>query len=507
MFGSKKRKAKQEAEFAAKIAAIVTETIASNTAVNESATTFKEAAGAMAGSIDADDHLYSKLSGDSNRNLSGSTRARMNKIAPYLWQSNMIANRIIELPLAYLLAEGVKVTNDDEDYQAVIDAFWTHPINNMAIKLEKKVRELSIFGEQFYPAFVNPLSGEVQLSYLDPAHVEEVIYDPRNPEQPVGVKTKRMTNGRQYIYRVIINGPESVFTKQTQRLREGFNDGDIFYFSINSFCAHGRGNSDLTAQCDFLDLYDDFIFGEGDRAENSRAFVWDVTLKGADQNKVNARAAEIQSNPPRPGSANVHNDSEEWKAESPSLGSGDTEALAKLFRNHMLGGATMPPSWFADGGDVNRANGEAMAEPTFKILAMRQRYIIYMLHEIATFVIRKYYTATMGIEPDRMVETDVFKSKVVMPEMTAKDISRYAAALQQVVVAVNLGITQGIMTEETGLSVIASIADRLGVEIDPEQELINAQAAIAQKAKDQVKADTFNEFDGADDAGVDDDTE
>ncbi|MEL7306585.1 MAG: hypothetical protein AAGK05_01215 [Pseudomonadota bacterium] len=507
MFGSKKRKAKQEAEFAAKIAAIVTETIASNTAANESATTFKEAAGAMAGSIDADDHLYSKLSGDSNRNLSGPTRARMNKIAPYLWQSNMIANRIIELPLAYLLAEGVKVTNEDEDYQAVIDAFWTHPINNMAIKLEKKVRELSIFGEQFYPAFVNPLSGEVQLSYLDPAHVEEVIYDPRNPEQPVGVKTKRMTNGRQYIYRVIINGPESVFTKQTQRLREGFNDGDIFYFSINSFCAHGRGNSDLTAQCDFLDLYDDFIFGEGDRAENSRAFVWDVTLKGADQNKVNARAAEIASNPPRPGSANVHNDSEEWKAESPSLGSGDTEALAKLFRNHMLGGATMPPSWFADGGDVNRANGEAMAEPTFKILAMRQRYIIYMLHEIATFVIRQYYTATMGIEPDRMVETDVFKSKVVMPEMTAKDISRYAAALQQVVVAVNLGITQGIMTEETGLSVIASIADRLGVEIDPEQELKNAQAAIAKKAKDQVKADTFNEFDGADDIGADDDTE
>ncbi|TVU83783.1 hypothetical protein FQP85_08385 [Pseudoalteromonas neustonica] len=503
MFGSKKRKAKQEAEFAAKIAAIVTETIATKNSANENTTTFKEAAGAMAGSIDADDHLYSKLSADSNRNLSGPTRVRMNKIAPYLWQSNMIANRIIELPLAYLLAEGVKITNDDEDYQAVIDAFWNHPINNMAIKLEKKVRELAIFGEQFYPAFVNPLSGEVQLSYLDPAHVEEVIYDPRNPEQPVGVKTKRMSNGRHYFYKVIINGSESVFTKQTQRLREGFADGDIFYFAINSFCAHGRGNSDLTAQCDFLDLYDDFIFGEGDRAENSRAFVWDVTLTGADKNKVTERASEIESNPPRPGSVNVHNDSEVWKAESPSLGTGDTEALAKLFRNHMLGGATMPPSWFADGGDVNRANGEAMAEPTFKILAMRQRYIIYMLHEIATFVIRQYYKATLGQEPDRTIEADVFKSKVVMPEMTAKDISRYAAALQQVVVAVNLAITQGIITEETGLSVIASIADRLGVEIDPATELENVKTEIAQKAKDQAKADTFNAFDGADDESAD----
>lgn len=503
MFGSEKRKAKRDAEFAAKIAAIVTEAIAGNTAANESPTTYKEAAGATAG-IDADDHLYSKLSGDSNRNLSGPTRARMNKIAPYLWQSNMIANRIIELPLAYLLAEGVKVTNDDEDYQAVIDAFWTHPINNMAIKLEKKVRELAIFGEQFYPAFVNPLSGEVQLSYLDPAHVEEVIYDPRNPEQPVGVKTKRMTNGRQYIYKVIINGPESVFTKQTQRLREGFNGGEIFYFSINSFCAHGRGNSDLTAQCDFLDLYDDFIFGEGDRAENSRAFVWDVTLKGADQNKVNERASQIESNPPRPGSVNVHNDSEEWKAESPNLGTGDTEALAKLFRNHMLGGATMPPSWFADGGDVNRANGEAMAEPTFKILAMRQRYVIYMLKEMLTYVLRQYYLAMMGIEPDRSVEAAIFNSKVVMPEMTAKDISRYAAALQQVVVAVNLGVTQGIMTEETGLSVIASIADRLGVEIDPETELAKVKVQRQAKAEAQTEQDNYQSTELT---GADDDTE
>ena len=90
-----------------------------------------------------------------------------------------------------------------------------------------------------------------------------------------------------------------------------------------------------------------------------------------------------------------------------------------------------------------------------------------------------------------------------MPEMTAKDISRYAAALQQVVVAVNLAITQGIITEETGLSVIASIADRLGVEIDPATELENVKTEIAQKAKDQAKADTFNDFDGADDDSAD----
>lgn len=485
MFFSKSKKVKQEAILAEKIAAIVTAKI------TEEKTQFKESAGTMAGAIDSDEHLYTKLSSDSGRNLSGPTRTRMNKIAPYLWQSNLIANRIIELPLAYLLAEGVKVSNADEDLQEIIDDFWTHPINNMDIKLEKKVRELAIFGEQFYPAFVNPLSGEVQLSYLDPGHVEEVIYDPRNPEQPIGVKTKRMANGRHYFYRVIINGCDDVFTKQTKRIREGFNDGDVFYFSINSFCAKGRGNSDLTAQCDFLDLYDDFIFGEGDRATNTRSFVWDVTLTGADKTKVEERAAEITANPPRPDSVNVHNENEAWNAVSPKLNVGDTEGLAKLFRGHMLAGASMPPSWFADGSDVNRANGEAMAEPTFKILAMRQRYVIYMLKEIVTFVLRQNHLARFGKEPCRKVNADIFNSTITMPEMTAKDTSRYASALQQVVVAVNLSITQKLMSEETGLLIIASIADRLGVEIDPETELDAVKQKHAEKTQQSKEKDTF----------------
>ena len=31
----------------------------------------------------------------------------MQKLAEHLWQSNLLANRLVELPLAYLLAEGV----------------------------------------------------------------------------------------------------------------------------------------------------------------------------------------------------------------------------------------------------------------------------------------------------------------------------------------------------------------------------------------------------------------
>jgi hypothetical protein len=51
----------------------------------------------------------------------------------------------------------------------------------MSLKLPKKVRELSIYGEQCYPTFVNELDGFVRLGYLDPSLIETIVKDPDNP--------------------------------------------------------------------------------------------------------------------------------------------------------------------------------------------------------------------------------------------------------------------------------------------------------------------------------------
>lgn len=38
----------------------------------------------------------------------------MRDMALYLWEANLLANRLIELPVAYLLAEGVRLTVKDK---------------------------------------------------------------------------------------------------------------------------------------------------------------------------------------------------------------------------------------------------------------------------------------------------------------------------------------------------------------------------------------------------------
>ncbi|MEJ1353101.1 MAG: hypothetical protein RPU39_00230 [Candidatus Sedimenticola sp. (ex Thyasira tokunagai)] len=445
-----------------------------------------EAAGTT---VDADDAEWRKLTGDAKRDLSPMTQRRSQELALYLWESNLLANRLIELPVAYLLAEGVKLQVDDPEAQKWLDAFWNDPINNMDRKLKKKVRELLLFGEQCWPAFVNEHNGHVRLGYLDPALIETVVTDPGNIEQPIGIVTTKDRRGRARRYQVIINGEEqNLFNERTREIREGFTDGICFFNRINELSNGTRGRSSMLAQIDWLDAYDSFLFGELDRTQFMRAFMWDVTMTGATEDQVIARAKQIRA--PKPNSVRVHNDSEVWSAVTPDLQAGDSEKSAKLFRNQVMGGATIPEHWFGGAADVNRATGESMGEPTFKILSSLQQDTGAILVDIGKFVINRKMDPT-GKECfiDPYDPDPDFLPEAVWPELTARDTTKYASALQQASAAAVMLVNQGLLTEETALATVASIAGRLGVEIDVADEFAKVKAQADKTAEDDVYND------------------
>lgn len=456
---------------------------------NDNVVQFKEAYGTT---VDDDDDQWRKLTGNSNRDLSPMTQERMIKLALYLWESNLLANRIIELPVAFMLAEGVNVVADDEVVQEWIDKFWKDPINEMDIKLVKKVRELSLFGEQCWPAFVNEHNGHVRLGYLDPSMIATIVTDPQNPEQPIGVVTVKNTKGIARRYKIILNGSEEeLFTQRTIEIRETFTDGQCFYFNINSLSNGTRGRSDLLPQIDWLDSYEQFLFGELDRTQFLRAFIWDVELKNATPEEVKERAKTIRN--PSPGSVRVHNDSEIWKTVSPELNSEDTSESAGLFRKHIQGGASQPEHWFGGGGDVNRATALEMNEPTFKMMTMRQTYIGYILKYVITFVIRQKELANSNHEPD--IHDEIYNFNVQFPEMVSRDLGKYATALTQVTMAVAQLVSNSLITRERGLQIVEKITSRLGVDFDVPQELDDA----IEEAKKNKADDVFTTNDGEDD--------
>jgi hypothetical protein len=448
----------------------------------------REAAGAT---IDADESSWKRLTGNPHKDLDPVKQGRAAELAQHLWESNPLANRLVELPLAYLLGKGVRIRSADDDAQKVLDRHWRDSINAWPIKLTKRIRELSLFGEQCWPVFVGD-NGFVRVGYLDPKLIATVVMDPDNAEQPIGVVTRKDAHGRSRRYRVIVNGPESVFTPRTQEIRATFDTGDCFLYRINDLCNGTRGRGDLLPLLDWLDAYDEFLFGELDRADFMRAFVWDVEITGADQKAVDERAGKITA--PKPGTVRVHNENEKWKAEAPQLQAADGSIAARLFRNQILGGITMPEHWYGGAADVNRATGESMAEPTEKAFEMRQAYLGHMLVEVATFVLRADWQVLESDDELEEARQEVIDGlQVEWPEMTTKDTTRYAAALQQVIGATAQAIREQLLTRETALNLIAALARQLGVEIDVDEELANAETEAAERGDSDLFDDPLED--------------
>lgn len=441
----------------------------------DSETRLAEAAGTT---VEDDKEGWRRIGGDVARDLSPMTQARMQKVAAYLWESNQLANRLVELPMAYLLAEGVRLEVDDEEHQRWLDEWWADPINRLDERLPEYLRALALFGELALPVFVNEITGRVRLGYLDPSTIGHVATDPANRSQTIGIVTAQDSRGRVHHYRTILIGDDrDLFGADTQALRAKYADGEAFYFRINALPGGARGRADLLAPADWLDGYDQFLFGELDRAQFLRDFVWDVTLKGATPDEVQARAKKIT--PPAPGSVRVHNDSEIWAAVVPELQAADLSGLARLVRNHVLGGATIPEHWFGGGGDVNRAVGAEMAEPTMKCMSMRQRTVRTILETMGRYVLWSRARADGMREIDWSEER--WKVTAVFPEMSPKDTTKYAAALAQVVVAVASAVADGRLTELTAVRLIAALAGRLGVEVDAEKELEDARGELSER--------------------------
>lgn len=450
----------------------------------------KQFAEAYGTTIDADEHQWRKLTGDAKRDLSPMTQQRMQGVAAYLWEANLLANRLIELPIAYLLSEGVRLTCTDEGGQKLLDRFWHDPINRMDERLPEWLRGLAIFGELALPAFVNEMNGRVRLGWLDASRIETVVLDPDNRAQHIGIVTTKDKRGEAQRWGIIVLGPEAdCFTNRTQAIRATFQTGEIFYFRVNALPGGSRGRSDLLPQADWLDNYDEFLFGELDRARLMRAFVWDVTMKGATADEVRARASQIAT--PSPGTTRVHNDSEEWDSVTPGLQAADLTELGRLIRNHALGGATIPEHWFGGGGDVNRAVGAEMSEPTMKIFTMRQQVVKALLEAIGRYVLWCHKDPRRLTEIDQ--EDESLQCEAVFPEMTAKDTTKYASALQQVVAATNLAVDAGRMTELMAVQVIGLVAAKLGIESDAEKELKDAQGEHAKRARVQALRDSFSD--------------
>jgi hypothetical protein len=396
-------------------------------------------------------------------------------IALWLWEGNALAQWMIEVVVDFVWGEGGAIAASDADVNDVLKAFWTDPVNKLGLRLDDWTRELGLQGELILPVFVNKVDGHVRLGYIPPEHVEDIIPDPDNCLIQAAVVLKASLGQPRKVYKVVraetwrasphygrlmpAEPNERDISGGTGRVY----DGSCILAQTNKLSGARRGRSDLLALIDWLDGYDAALFDQLDRAQLIDSFIWDVTLKGADE-KVIGDFLKKNIKPKR-GSIRAHNEQVEWQAVTPDFKAQDKSELFRLLRTHILGSRSIPEHYYGSGGEVNLATAKEMGLPTQKRMTRRQNVIRELMRTLGGFAIDQ--AVRYGTLP-AAAPRDV---TVTLPEISMKDTSAITTALTSLSAALSMAQAQGWLRKATAARLFAVMAGQLGTEINVDEEV------------------------------------
>lgn len=405
------------------------------------------------------------------------THDRMQLIALALYDKNPLAKRCLELIKDFVVGEGIAPTAKDEKVQAMIDRFWADGQNDLAARIHTFALELGLWGEQAFAAFVNERSGHVRLISIDPRQIKSAIPDPTNPDLPLAISLLGEQGPETRYLKVIRENDAGLLVGAEAGETLTIGDASLpywsppapdgqtrlvgaFFWAVNKVQGATRGRSDLLPVADFLDLYDRLVFDEAERMSFLRAFVWDVTVKGATAADLISKAANTP--PPKPGSVQYHNESEEWKASNPSLGAQDGATTADLILSLIATGVGLPKTWLNGIMDVNRASATSMDEPSLKRLRARQQIVMGAVRRMVRFALDQADLAGALAPSDE----GRHPFTVDAPEMSSRDLEKASRALFAAIQALGMADAANWLDGETARQVVVLMLGQLGINVD-----------------------------------------
>jgi hypothetical protein len=405
------------------------------------------------------------------RNLQPVEQARMFEICYYMFKASAMFKRLAKMDKGFLFSGPVTVTSTDPDVQKIIDRFWMDPENRMARKFADRSMWLSILGEQCWPVEVNQYNGAVKLLYEDPAQIKEIWVNPLNVEQRMQVEMMGIggRTGRKY---AIIRKDYNISSKTYDRLV-----GECFFWTINNAPNASRGCSDFFSLVDWIDSLERYGYNYLERAELMLNFVWDVTLKGMNEDQI--REWLRNNPPPEPGSQRAHNEQVEWDAVSPDLKATDFKSGFDMGKSFIMGAAGRPESWFGSGGKQYQTEADQSGQAPVVDLEDRQEDLKEILMQVIQFVIDQAVIAKV-LSPAK-AEAGF---SITMPEVSKKDLGKFANVIPQLTTALVLAVSNKFIQRDTAIQIFSFVAGYLGYQVDAQAEIDAAANALEDNAQD-----------------------
>ncbi len=459
-----------------------------------------QAAVGLVGTDQADEGKYRKFTQDSKRDFTPLEFQTIQKMSYYQWQRYPLSHRLIEIITDFVVPDdfGVKVkikkrVKDKQDVdtgrmdgQQVWDDFYFDPVNHLDEDIHTIKQDAFINGELLLPAIVNELDGTVLLGYIDPAYIKKV---------------KCVEGNAREVDVLILTPPETSDEKPMTNIRYDTDPhsptfrklkGEAFFFRENYVTTATRGHGELTQQLDWLDAFEQFLFGVLDGFDARNTFFYDVMLKGATQEQLK----KLKLERPKQGEVVTHNENAEYKIQVPDLKAVDAGEATRLVRNFIVGSKGWPDHWFGEGSDVNLATAQAMSTPTILMVKRKQKRWKLFIKKIARFVLQQ----AVDKKKIKLADDEYFDIEVTMFNIDQKDSSVIGNAIVQIVTALKLAVQSSWMTDETAQKVVNGFMMMLGVE-----PTLETTAEIKKKQQQKDAEDTVGAVDLPEDLNKEDD--
>jgi hypothetical protein len=382
------------------------------------------------------------------------------------YNSNPLAFAIIEITTSFVLGKGVTIAAREPEVQEVLMDFWHQPDNHMDSRVYDLCTELALYGEIFVRFFVNKYDGSVKIRMIDPSIIDQVETDPEDIEKqlrfhrrPIGPSpTQTMDADANTIDRGTISGQNPGDpTMQGQWFKAG---EEVVHFAINKVSNAKRGKSDLATLLPWLRRYKDWLTDRVRINKYKGAFLWDVTVRGADKKLLASKQMEY-ANPPEPGTVLFHNESEQWAAVEPKIDANEAKDDGRQIKLMVAVGALLPEHYLSDGSVATRATAAEMGLPTL-LKFQRRQYV--MRNVLRTILDRVLLEASKAGKLPTNIDTQY---DIIFPEIDVADNQALASATQLLISALTAAKTQGWVSDETAMRLLFQFA---GEEVDIHEE-------------------------------------
>jgi hypothetical protein len=337
----------------------------------------REIAGQLAASPITDNNFFPSGMTDSYRTRYDYDRVKIQAECLRAWRINPLARRIVNLISQFVIGKGVSIECDHKGTQKFLDEWFNHPLNRLPAQLKSWKDEGTRTGNLFFLFSVDKVSG---MSFVR-AVPADLIQEIQTADNDVMQETH-------YIRTNINESPWIAYDPNAEQ--EQF----MVHFADNVPVGTSWGEPDLAPMLPWIGRFSTWLEDRARLNHFRNSIMYILRLKGTvDKGEKDRRAAELNANPPKPGSVLVTDEGEDWGILTPQLDSFDASLDGLALKRMVAAGIGMPLHWLAEPEGSTRTTAEAAGTPSFRALMDMQNTFLdtlVSLSKIAVQVRRRY---------------------------------------------------------------------------------------------------------------------